>query len=169
MSLSQGLLPEFDQEMAKTRSVLARIPMDHYDWKPHEKSFSMGDLANHVARMVGWGLATMTTEALDYAPVDGEAPEPPIARSTDTLLELFDGSVAGFRTAVEGASDDDFMAPWTLQAGGQDLFTMPRGVVIRSFILNHIVHHRAQLTVYLRLNDVPVPGLYGPSADEGPG
>ena len=169
MSLSEGLLPEFDQEMAKTRSVLARIPMDKYDWKPHEKSFSMGDLANHVARMAGWGLSTMTTEVIDYAPVDGEVPEPPIARTTEALLELFDGSVAGFRDAVAGATDDDFFAPWTLQAGGQDLFTLPRGAVVRSFILNHIVHHRAQLTVYLRLNDIPVPGLYGPSADEGPG
>jgi uncharacterized damage-inducible protein DinB len=168
MSLSQGLLPEFDQEMAKTRSVLSRIPMDKFDWKPHEKSFGMGDLANHVARMAGWGMSTMTTDSLDYAPVDGPAPEPPIARTTEELLALFDESVAGFREAIEGATDEHFMAPWTLQAGGEDLFTMPRGAVIRTLILNHIIHHRAQLTVYLRLNDLPVPGLYGPSADEAP-
>ncbi len=168
MSLSQGLLPEFDQEMAKTRSILSRIPMDKFDWKPHEKSFSMGDLANHVARMAGWGMSTMSTDSLDYAPVDGPPPEPPIARTSEELLALFDESVAGFREAVEKATDDDFMAPWTLQAGGEDLFTMPRGAVVRTLILNHIVHHRAQLTVYLRLNDLPVPGLYGPSADEGP-
>ena len=166
MSMSQALLPEFDQEMAKTRKMLERVPMDRFDWKPHEKSFSMGELANHVARLPGWGKETMVTESMDLAPEGGELPMPPVVRTVEDLLSAFDRNQAGFRQAVADASDDAFMASWTLSRSGEPLFTLPRVAVIRSMILNHLIHHRAQLGLYLRLNDVPVPAVSGPSADE---
>lgn len=166
MSMSAGLLPEFDQEMEKTRKTLERVPMDHFDWKPHEKSFGMGELANHLARLPGWGTETMQTESLDLAPEGQAVEEPPVARTTGDLLSAFDGSVAAFREAVESATDEAFLAPWKLFQAGTELLTLPRIAVIRNLILNHMVHHRGQLTVYLRMNGVPVPALYGPSADE---
>lgn len=166
MSMSQALLPELDQEIARTRRVLERLPMDRYDWKPHEKSFSLGDLGNHTARLLGWGTETLATESLDLEPDEGELPQPQAVRETEGLLVAFDEGAAAFRKAVEEASDEDFMQPWTLLRNGDPLFTLPRVAVIRNMILNHLIHHRGQLSVYLRLNDVPVPALYGPSADE---
>jgi uncharacterized damage-inducible protein DinB len=167
MSINQGLLPEFDQEMAKTRTTLERVPMERFDWRPHEKSFGMGELANHLARLLMWGTETMRTKSLDLDPPEGALATPPVAKTTEDLLGLFDGGVTSFREALAGATDEALMTPWTLLKGGETLFTLPRIAVIRSMILNHIVHHRGQLTVYLRMNEVPVPGLYGPSADEG--
>lgn len=166
MSLSQALLPELDQEMQKTRKVLERIPLDRFDWKPHEKSFSMGELANHTAQVPGWGAHTLATEEMDLEPADGPLPQPPVARTTQELLQGFDEGVASFREAVEKAGDEALMTPWTLLQKGEALFTLPRSAVIRTMILNHLIHHRGQLSVYLRLNDVPVPAIYGPSADE---
>jgi uncharacterized damage-inducible protein DinB len=166
MPINQSLLPEFDQEMAKTRETLARVPMEAFDWRPHEKSFAMGELANHIARLLGWGAETMRTEALDLEPPEGDLPAPPIARTTEDLLALFDKGSTHFRQALEEGTDEAFLAPWTLLKGGNPLFTLPRVAVIRNMILNHIIHHRGQLTVYLRMNDAPVPALYGPSADE---
>ena len=167
MSISAALMPEFDQEMAKTREALERVPTDRFGWKPHEKSFSIGELANHMARLPGWGAATMTTESMDLDPEAGEFEAPEPVETAEELLELFDTQAAGFRAALAEAGDEAMMASWTLSNGGEELFTMPRVAVIRGMILNHLVHHRGQLTVYLRLNDLPVPGLYGPSADEG--
>ena len=167
MSISAALLPEFDQEIAKTRTALERIPTDRFGWKPHEKSFSMGELANHMARLPGWGAATLTTESMDLDPEAGEFEPPEPVETVEDLLELFDAQAAEFRAALAEAGDEAMMASWTLSNGGEELFTMPRVAVIRGMILNHLVHHRGQLTVYLRLNDLPVPGLYGPSADEG--
>ena len=166
MSISQSLLPELDQEIARTRKTLERVPMDRFDWKPHEKSFSMGALANHLARLLGWGTETLRTESLDLAPEGGEIPAPPIARSSEALLALFDEGAAAFRQAITETPDEAFLAPWTLLMGGKVLFTLPRLAVLRDSILSHMVHHRGQMTVYLRLNDVPVPALYGPTADE---
>lgn len=166
MSLSQPLLQELDQEMQKTRKVLERIPMDRYDWRPHEKSFSVGDLANHTARVPGWGSHTLATEEMDMEPEDGPLPQPPLARTTEDLLQLFDEGVASFREAVDKADDEALMTPWTLLQKGKTLFTLPRMAVIRTMILNHLIHHRGQLSVYLRMNEVPVPSIYGPSADE---
>ena len=166
MSIGASLLPELDQEIAKSRKVLERVPMDRFDWKPHEKSFSLGELSNHVARLLGWGLETLSTESLDLAPEGGEVDMPPVARDSDGLLAIFDEGADAFRKAIEEASDEAFLAPWTLSMSGEVLFTLPRVAVIRNMILNHMVHHRGQLTVYLRLNDVAVPALYGPSADE---
>jgi uncharacterized damage-inducible protein DinB len=167
MSMSLSLLPEFDQEMAKTRTALERIPDDKFGWAPHEKSLSFMELANHLARLPEWGTATMTSESLDLDPEKGEFVPPPPVETPEEVLKLFDQNVAELRSALEGTGDEEFLQSWTLLNGGQELFTMPRIAVIRGMILNHIVHHRGQITVYLRLNDLPVPALYGPSADEG--
>lgn len=167
MSLSSTLLPEFDLEMAKTRTALERTPGDKFSWKPHERSFSFMELANHLARLPGWGAATLKTESIDLDPEKGEYVPPPPAETPEGVLAAFDQGVAEFRSALVGASDEDLMKPWTLFHGGQELFTMPRLAAVRAMILNHILHHRGQFTLYLRLNDLPVPALYGPSADEG--
>ena len=166
MKIGEMLLPEFDQEMASTRKTLERIPEDKYGWKPHPKSFAFGALATHVADMAGWTVDTMTKDSFDYAPPgEPQHPNPPAATRKE-LLEKFDKGVTKARAAIAGASDETFLAPWSLLAGGKVQMTMPRITVIRSFVMNHVIHHRAQLGVYLRLNDVPVPSIYGPSADE---
>lgn len=164
-SIARMLLPELDQEMAGARKTLERVPEGRFAWKPHPKSYSMIDLATHVANVPGWGTLTITSDSFDVAP-GGEPVREPAATSVAGLLEKFDAGVAAARAALEGASDAHLMAPWSLLANGQAMFTMPRVTVLRSFVMNHLVHHRAQLGLYLRLNDVPVPALYGPSADE---
>lgn len=155
-------LIEFDQEMANTRKTLERVPVEKFDWKPHQKSWPLRNLAIHVANIPSWAAMTMQADFIDIA-----GPfEPPKAENAQELLALFDTGVAGSRAALERATAEQLAAPWTLRAGDQVIFTRPRGQVIRSMVMNHMIHHRAQLTVYLRLLDVPVPGLYGPSADE---
>jgi len=166
MKISESLLPEFDQEMANTRKVLERVPHDKFDWKPHPKSFSFGGLAAHVANMTDWAGLTLEQDSFDYAPPGAPPYETPKFVSTEQLVAAFDKSVAKARTALTAADDSRMLAPWSLMAGGKTVMTMPRVAVIRTFVMNHIIHHRGQLTVYLRLNDLPVPGLYGPSADE---
>lgn len=166
MPISELLLPEFDQEMVKTRVVLERCPEDKFGWKPHEKSFDMGALATHVATMVAWLADTINSDTYDIAPPGGEPYKEVPAKTTKELLERFDAAVASARKAMQGATDEHWMKPWSLLSGGQSLFSAPRYSAIRSFVLNHCIHHRAQLGVYLRLNDVPVPATYGPSADE---
>ena len=146
MSYAETLLPEFDQEMANTRKVLERIPDDKLDWKPHPKSNTIGWNANHVADIPNWMALALT--------------------SRKEILDLFDRNVAGARKAIAEAKDEDMGWPWTLSQAGQVFFTMPRSAVVRGMVLNHIIHHRAHLCVYLRLNDIPVPGMYGPSGDE---
>jgi uncharacterized damage-inducible protein DinB len=166
MSIAQSLLPEFDQEMANTRKVLERIPEDKLEWKPDPKSMSLGRLAGHVAEMPGWGMAVLSQDSFDVAP-QGQAPyEALTAKSRQHLLAEFDKNISEARAALAGISDEQMMKPWTLKAGGNEIFTMPRIGVIRTMVMNHVIHHRAQLTVYFRLTGVPVPGLYGPSADE---
>ena len=166
MSIAQTLLPEFDQEMANTRRVLERVPDDKWGWKPHEKSGTVGWLAAHVGTVPEWLTMTLNSESLDYAPVDGPTYTPPKIENLQQLLTAFDKAATEARTALVAASDQDFMKNWTLLAGGKEIFTMPRIACVRGMILNHLIHHRGQLTVYLRLVNVPVPGLYGPSADE---
>jgi uncharacterized damage-inducible protein DinB len=168
MSLAESLLPEFDQEMANTRRSLERVPEGKFAWKPHEKSGSMGWLAGHLAEIPTWALMTMRETALDTAPGGVPMQRPPDPTNVKALLETFDKNVAEARSAIAGASDADFMASWSLLNNGKTMMTMPRVAVIRGFILNHTIHHRAQLGVYLRLNDIPVPSIYGPSADENP-
>jgi len=166
MAIRDALLPEFDQEVANTRKVLALVPDADAGWQPHPKSFSMGDLSLHVANLLGWGVSTMTATEFDMAPAGGPRWSPPVFASAGAMREHFESNVAAARAAIAGASDADFMVPWSLKNGGKTLFTMPRAAVLRSFVFNHIVHHRGQLTLYLRLRNIPVPGLYGPSADE---
>jgi uncharacterized damage-inducible protein DinB len=166
MSIAQSLLPELDQEMAGTRKTLERIPADKFGFRPHEKSFTMISLATHIANMLGWGTTTLKETSFDVAPVGGAPYKEEPAKSVAELLEKFDKGAAEFRAALSEASDDQMMQNWALLSGGNELFKMPRIAVLRGMILNHIIHHRAQLTVYLRMNDVPVPPLYGPSADE---
>ena len=166
MRIGESLLPEFDQEIAGTRKVLERIPADKFDWRPHPKSFSLGQLANHVANLAAWGGVTLRSPELDFAPKGGEPLKQPEASDAAGLVANLDGGAAETRAALAEAEDAAFAEPWTLRAGDQVYFTMPRGVVLRSMVFNHLVHHRAQLTVYLRLLEVPIPGLYGPSADE---
>jgi len=167
MTIKDALLPEFDQEMAKTRATLERVPEDKFTWKPHPKSSSMISLATHIANMTGWAVDTMNKDSFDISPPGAPPYKEEPAASRAQLLEKFDQSVSGARAAIAGASDEAFLKPWSLKAAGQTLFTMPRIACIRSFVMNHVIHHRAQLGVYLRLNDIPVPATYGPSADEG--
>jgi uncharacterized damage-inducible protein DinB len=166
MKISDSLLPEFDQEMANTRKVLERVPADKFSWKPHSKSFAFGALAAHIANMVEWANLTLQQDSFDYAPPGAPPYKTPEYASTEELVAAYDKGVASARSALAAADDATMLAPWTLMAGGKPMMTMPRVAVIRSFVMNHTIHHRAQLTVYLRLNDIAVPGLYGPSADE---
>ena len=164
MALADALLPEFDHEMATTRKLLERVPENQLGWRPHAKSMTLGALAQHVASSPMWGSETLKTS--EHA-MDGDT-RPPEVTSRAELLALFDGYVAGTRAALLGKSDAELMAPWTLKSGGHAVFTMPKAAVWRGFVLSHLVHHRGQLSVYLRMHDVPLPPMYGPTADEKP-
>lgn len=167
MALSAALLPEFDHEMATTRRALERVPEDKLGFQPHEKSMTMGRLATHIAEMPGWAIPTINQDSLDLAP-PGAPPYQPVTKDTVAgILEYFDANVAAARTAIAAASDESLMQSWSLLMGGNALLTMPRIAVLRSMILNHVIHHRGQLSVYLRMNGALVPAIYGPSADEG--
>lgn len=166
MRLSDILLPEFDQEMAGTRRVLERVPDGRFDWRPHERSMPLGYLASHLAELPSWIVMVLEKDSLDIAPPGGEPYRSRELGSRDELLQAFDANVAAGREALSGAADEVFGESWSLLRGGETMFTMPRLAVLRNMVLNHAIHHRAQLGVYLRLNGVPVPGLYGPSADE---
>lgn len=153
--------------MANTRKTLERVPEDKFDWQPHEKSMTMGRLAIHLAEMPSWAVHTIEKDSLDIAPPGGEPYQPPKVDSRKDILEMFDKNIADARAAIAGVSDEELMKSWSLLHSGNTILTMPKIAVIRTLVLNHNVHHRAQLGVYLRLNDVPVPAIYGPSADEG--
>lgn len=167
MSISASLLPEFDREAAGTRKTLERLPEDKLEWQPHEKSMPMAGLATHIANMFHWGTLTLTRNDFDIQPSGSEPFREEPVKSRAELLEKFDTNTAAFRAALTAASDEALMANWSLLQGGNVLFTMPRLALLRGMIFNHIIHHRAQLCVYYRMNDIPVPALYGPSADEG--
>jgi uncharacterized damage-inducible protein DinB len=160
MSIAEILLPEFDQEMATTRRLLERVPSEKGTWKPHSKSFPLGHLAQLVAMMPGWLSKTIRGTEIDLATSPGYSFE-----KTDKLLALFDQHVREARDAIASAKDSDFEVMWSLKHGERVLFSAPRGPVVRQHI-NHLIHHRGQLTVYLRLIDVPLPSIYGPTADE---
>lgn len=166
MSYAEMILPEFDQEMANTRKVLERIPDDKYDWKAHPKSHTIGWNANHLADLPNWIVMTLAHPSLDIAPVGGATYQSPQLQSRKEILELFDRNVAAGRKALAAVKDEEMTQPWSLLRGGMPIFTMPRSAVVRGFVLNHIIHHRAHVCAYLRLNDIPVPGMYGPSGDE---
>ena len=167
MSLAAAMLPEFDMEMAKTRKVIERVPDDKFDWAPHPTSMTLGRLALHVVQVVSWAADTITLPELDLAPADGPEYPRPHAANRAELLALLDKSVASARAALAAASDEAFAHVWTLKAAGKTMFSMPRAIVVRGMILNHMIHHRAQLAVYFRMLGVPVPPIYGPSGDEG--
>jgi len=166
MSATRYFLPEFDQEMATTRRVLERVPEDKLAWKPHAKSMTLGQLASHVAQLPDWMAYTFDQDEFNFRPADGPAYAPADCKTNVDLLDLFDRSVAKARQAIGRAEEDSLDKPWTLKGGDKTIFTLPRWSVFRSWGINHVVHHRAQLSVYLRLLDVPVPSIYGPSADE---
>lgn len=166
MSLSAALLPEFDREMANTRRTLERVPDDKFGWKPHEKSGTMGWLAGHLAMLPHWMTMVLSQDEFDLNPPGRTPPQPPQIRNTSELLDTFDRNVSAARANIASAENAHLMENWSLLSGGRVIFTLPRTAVLRSFVLNHMVHHRGQLTVYLRLNNLPVPALYGPSADE---
>ncbi|GAC1403198.1 MAG: hypothetical protein NVSMB56_18170 [Pyrinomonadaceae bacterium] len=167
MKISDAILPEFDQEMASTRKTLERVPEDKFDWQPHQKSMTLKRLAIHLAEMPSWAVHTIEKDSIDLSPPDGQPHQQPTADSRDEILAMFDKNIADARAAIASVSDEELMKSWSLLHGGNTILTMPKIAVIRTWVMNHNIHHRAQLGVYLRLNDVPVPAIYGPSADEG--
>lgn len=166
MTLADSLIPEFDHEMAGCRRVLERVPAERFDYRPHPRSFSLGQLANHLAAVPSWLVTAMSTTELDFIDPEMAAQLPLPATSTAGLLEVFDRAVKSARSALVAGSDEDLMTLWCGRSKGKTVFSIPRMGVYRNYILNHMIHHRAQLTVYLRMLETPVPALYGPTADE---
>jgi uncharacterized damage-inducible protein DinB len=165
MAIAESILPEFDHETAKTRTLLERVPADKAAWKPHVKSMSLGQLAMHIANLPNWASIALERKEFDTNPPDVGRATPRAFESTPHLLEFYDASVGAARALLVRTTDAEFMVQWTLKNGGKTMFSMPRVAVFRSFVLNHAVHHRGQLSVYLRLLDVPIPNIYGPTAD----
>ncbi len=166
MSMAQVMLEQFKQEVVLTRKALERVPFDKAEWAPHEKSMTLGRLAGHIAEMQAWGASILTTDEFDMAPPDGEPYESQVFESTDDVLEAFDQGVSAVEAALAGATDEAWIEHWSLKSGGEEIMGGPRDAFFRDLAISHVIHHRAQLSVYLRLCDVPVPGMYGPSADE---
>lgn len=162
MSIAQSLLPEYDHEMASTRKMLDAVPNDKLNFKPHEKAFDMASLMTHLVSIPEWGAQTIKTDSLDFT---GFTP-PPAVKSKEEATATFDKNAAEGREALAGVSDEALHRDWTLSGNGQTFFTLPKIAVFRSFVMNHLIHHRAQLGMYLRLSGAKVPGMYGPSADE---
>jgi uncharacterized damage-inducible protein DinB len=166
MPLSAVFLPEFDHEMRTTRALLERVPENAAAWKPHPKSFSLGELAEHVSSVVRYGAATLQLPELDFASPANARFKTREFTTTRQLVERFDENVRDTRAALSAVTDADFKATWTLRVGDRTVFSLPRSAALRSFIFSHLIHHRGQLSVYLRLRDVPLPPIYGPTADE---
>jgi uncharacterized damage-inducible protein DinB len=167
MSLAQAVLPEFDHEMANTRKTLERVPDDKFAWVPHSKSMPMGGLASHLANIPSWASLAIGSDSFDLAP-QGQPVKAPGCNSREEVLALFDKNVSSAREAIAAATDEELFKKWSLLSSGNTVLSMPKIAVLRAFVLSHTIHHRAQLGVYLRLNDIPVPSIYGPSADENP-
>ena len=163
MAIKDALLAEYDHEMGTTRRLLERIPDDKLQWKPHEKSMALGELASHLGNIPNWAGNILNESSFDLA---SAPPNQEPKKSRAEILELFDGSAKKTRAMMDKV-DGEYMASWTLTRGGHEIFSMPRVSAFRSFVLNHTIHHRGQLSVYLRMNQVPVPPIYGPTADEG--
>ena len=169
MPIAESLLPEFDHETATTRTLLERVPEARAAFKPHAKSMSLGELAMHVSSLPRWAPITLRETQFDTNPPGGQPYAPPLFESTAKMLAAYDEGVQAARAMLASATDAELMVPWALKAGGKTVFTMPRVAVFRSFIMNHAIHHRGQLSVYLRMCDVPLPSIYGPTADTGEG
>jgi len=162
MTIAESMLPEFDNEMKTTRTLLERVPEANADWVPHVKSMPLGRLATHISELLDWIGVTLLQTELDFAK---DKYQPAEFTSTADLLATFDAKVKSNRAILAAAADQDMMVPWTLRNGDQVFFSMPRIAVLRGMVMNHLIHHRGQLSVYLRLNDVPLPSIYGPTAD----
>ena len=162
MAIKDALLAEYDHEMGTTRRLLDRLPDDKLTWRPHEKSMALGELASHLGNIPNWAGGILNGLSFDLASLPHQTPK----ASRAEILALFDESTKTTRALMD-KSDAEYMAPWSLKRGGQDMFSMPRIAAFRSFVLSHTIHHRGQLSVYLRLNQIPVPPIYGPTADEG--
>lgn len=163
MAIRDALIPEYEMELKNTRKMLERVPLENAEWKPHGKSMSLGRLAVHVAEIPNWMTVTLTTDELDFA--KGYTINK--ADTNEELLKLFDDYSAQAMEILKNVTDETMLSNWTMRNGDHIYFTLPKVVVARNFAMNHLYHHRAQLSVYLRLLDVPIPGMYGPSADEG--
>ncbi len=162
---ARPILAAFDQIVAGTKAVLAAVPEDQLDWRPHDRSWTLGELATHLANLPNWTMATLSVSEFDISPADGGPPPMAALSTTSELAEALEQSAAAARSAIEGCSDADLEGPWTMLVGGEARFTLPKSVVVRTFIMDHMIHHRAQLGVYLRMLDVPVPQVFGPTAD----
>ena len=158
------LIAEFDHEMALTRQVLARVPDSAFNWSPHEKSMALGGLATHLALLPHWGTAILDNDAYDLAMANGKKPAQ--KQNAADVLQTFDAHVADLRRGLTRRTDAELQAPWTLRNGTRTLMSMPRFAALRTFLISHTIHHRGQMTIYLRLQNVALPPLYGPSADE---
>jgi uncharacterized damage-inducible protein DinB len=163
MQIKEWLLAEFDHEIGATRRVLERLPEDRLEWAPHERSMTMGGLGTHIANLPNWTMQVLGENSFDLADVP---PRLAALTSKAAILELLDQAAGRARPLLD-QGDGAYAALWTLRREGHEMFTVPRLSAFRKFVLNHIVHHRGQLTVYLRLLNVPLPPLYGPTADEG--
>ena len=168
MAIAESILPEFDHETATTRTLLERVPEAKAAWKPHDKSMSLGQLAMHIANIPTWASVTLERKEYDMNPPEGQRIVSPSYESPSALLRTYDANVQSARALLVRTTDGEFMVQWTLKNAGKSLYNMPRVAVFRSFVLNHAVHHRGQLSVYLRLLDVPIPNIYGPTADSQP-
>jgi uncharacterized damage-inducible protein DinB len=162
-SIKQIALGDLDQEIATTRRVLEAVPDEHLGWKPHEKSMTLGALASHITTLLRWQVAMLEQDGFDLAAPQPHR-EPP--KSRQEILDTFDANLAAFKASYDAAAESTFGEPWALKKGDQQIFQLPKLAVLRVMGLSHIAHHRGQLSVYLRLLDVPVPSIYGPSADE---
>jgi uncharacterized damage-inducible protein DinB len=164
MALIDSLLPEFDREMGLTRRALERVPDGRFDFKPHPTSRALGQLAEHLTEMPLWATTALTKSSLEATTQRPADYKPPATRAE--ILALFDGCYKTSRASLVNKTDAELAAPWTLKNTGKEVFTMPKASVMRIFVLNHMIHHRGQLLVYLRMLGVPVPSIYGPSGDE---
>jgi len=164
MKLTEMILAELQQEAATTRKMLERVPQDSFTWKPHEKSMALGQLAAHVSNLFG----TWLQSSLNRDEYDLSESKPSKEETVEAILESFDRNISGAVELLKTLPDEGLFTTWRLKRAGQVLFEMPRWVVIRSMVFNHIIHHRGQLSVYLRLQNVPLPPVYGPTADEMP-
>lgn len=161
MPLNELLIQEFDHEIANTRKTLERVPAEKWDWKPQEKSGTLGWLSGHIATLPAFGTVIIKTPALELS--GGNIPR---VEKHATLVDTLDKTAQEARAALAGVTDEQLRQSWTLKNNGQTIFTLPRYHALRAMCFNHIIHHRAQLTMYFRQLGVPVPALYGPSADE---
>lgn len=161
----RGQLAAFDQIVAGARTLLEAVPDDRLDWRPHARSWTLGELATHISNLPSWTVATLSVSEFDISPADGGPPPMTALGSSAELVQALDGTAAAARAAIEGSTEEEMRGPWTMLVAGEPRFTLPKAVVLRTFIMDHLIHHRAQLGVYLRLLDVPVPQMFGPTAD----